>query len=318
LKHWLERWQPSESLVLIAIALLVGLTSGAGVWLFKWLIEITHQLAFGQLGEMLAQWGGWTVFLIPALGGLIVGLIVHLYIGEERHHGFAGIMEAVALASQPTTSLRETTSITQASEYFAQTHWHGVPIVNDLDELIGIFTLQDLSRIEPSRWSTSTVGETCTRNLVVTYPDETIGTALRKMGTRDIGRIPVVSRENPRRLIGILRRSDLVRSYSIALSRRAAIRHRAHQIRLDATTQADVRVEEVLIKRCSLCAGKRINQVTWPRDCILATLRRGSQVLIPHGDTVLKSGDVLVAVAEGDAADELKRLCQTQITEMDE
>jgi CIC family chloride channel protein len=121
--------------------------------------------------------------------------------------------------------LRSDQTLTQASEFFSQSHRHGVPVVNALDELIGIFTLQDLDRIDPTRWSTLTVGETCTRDLVVTYPDETIGAALRKMGTRDIGRIPVVSRENPRQLLGILRRSDLVRSYSVALSRRAVIRH---------------------------------------------------------------------------------------------
>lgn len=86
-------------------------------------------------------------------------------------------------------------------------------------------------------------------------------------------------------------------------------------IRLDATTQANVKVEEVMIKSGSLCAGKRINQVAWPRDCILATLRRGRFVLIPHGDTILQPGDMLVAVAEGDAADELRILWQTRTTE---
>lgn len=98
MKRWIEHWQPSESLALIVIALVVGLASGAGVWLFKWLIEIIHKIAFEQLGASLAQWGAWTVFLIPTLGGLIVGLIVHFFIGEERHHGVAGIMEAVAMA----------------------------------------------------------------------------------------------------------------------------------------------------------------------------------------------------------------------------
>jgi Trk K+ transport system NAD-binding subunit len=46
-------------------------------------------------------------------------------------------------------------------------------------------------------------------------------------------------------------------------------------------------------------------------------LRRGSLVLIPHGDTILKPGDTLVAVAEGDAADELKKLCQTLVVKME-
>lgn len=35
---------------------------------------------------------------MPIVGGLVVGLLLHFFIGEERHHGVAGIMEAVALA----------------------------------------------------------------------------------------------------------------------------------------------------------------------------------------------------------------------------
>jgi len=40
----------------------------------------------------------WTTALLPVLGGLIVGFIIHFGIGQERHHGVTGIMEAVTLA----------------------------------------------------------------------------------------------------------------------------------------------------------------------------------------------------------------------------
>ncbi|MFO3796663.1 MAG: chloride channel protein, partial [Anaerolineales bacterium] len=49
-----------------SLAVLVGLASGAGVWLFKWLIEALHHLTFGMLP-------GWAVLFIPILGGLLVG-----------------------------------------------------------------------------------------------------------------------------------------------------------------------------------------------------------------------------------------------------
>jgi len=38
--------------------------------------------------------------------------------------------------------------------------------------------------------------------------------------------------------------------------------------------------------------------------------QRGRQVIVPHGDTVLKADDVLVVIAEGDARDAVRRLCQ--------
>jgi CIC family chloride channel protein len=150
------------------------------------------------------------------------------------------------------------------------------------------------------------VGQACSRELLVAYPDETIGEALRRMGGRDVGRLPVVSRDNPHRLLGMLRRSDLVRAYDIALTRRAAIRHRAHQIRLGAVS--GVEVEEVVIGPATGCVGRRVGEVAWPREAVIATIRRGRQVLIPHGDTILKAGDVLVVVADSSARRELHRV----------
>jgi len=64
-----------------------------------------------------------------------------------------------------------------------------------------------------------------------------------------------------------------------------------------------------LLEADAPCVGQRISQIAWPRDCVIATLRRGQHVLIPHGDTVLKAGDVLVAVVEGEASVSLQRVC---------
>lgn len=204
--------------------------------------------------------------------------------------------------------LRESDSLATASEVFMRTRHHGLPVVNDAGDLVGVVTVQDLEQAQTEGLGkANTVGDICTRDLLVAYPDETIGAALRRMGARDIGRLPVVARDNPRRLVGVLRRTDMVRAYDIALTRRAAMRHRAQQVRLGAL--GGVRVEEVTVEAGAPCAGKRVSEVAWPRDCVIATLRRGRQVLIPHGNTMLKTGDVLVAAVEGDARNEFRRLC---------
>ena len=87
-----------QILVVVGTGLLVGLLSGAGVWAFKQLIDLAHLFFFDLIGVGLRSLGGWTLGLIPVLGGLAVGLIAHFWIGEERHHGVAGIMESAALA----------------------------------------------------------------------------------------------------------------------------------------------------------------------------------------------------------------------------
>ena len=131
------------------------------------------------------------------------------------------------------------------------------------------------------------------------------------MSARDIGQLPVVARDQPRHLLGLLRRTDMVHAYDIALTRRAAMRHRADQVRLGAF--GGVGVEEIVIEPGAACVGRRVNEVAWPRNCILATVRRGRHTLIPRGDTMIKAGDVLAVVVEGRASARLLdwvRLCQ--------
>src|SRR5258708_2927459 len=95
---WISRGLPTESLMLGGIGVVLGVLSGAGVWLFKRLIDLANLGAFQWLGGLLGRLGSWTLFLVPVLGGIVVGLLMHFFVGEERHHGVAGIMEAVALA----------------------------------------------------------------------------------------------------------------------------------------------------------------------------------------------------------------------------
>ncbi len=154
-------------------------------------------------------------------------------------------------------TLSDQTTLEEASRLFIKSRHHGFPVVSADGILIGIFTFRDLDKAvaENVENNKRPVGEFCTREMLVTYPDESIGTALRRMSHKDVGRLPVVDRDDPTHLLGLLRRSDLVRAYDLALSRRTTLRHRAHQIRLG--TYTGVNVEEITIKRAPRPTGKR-------------------------------------------------------------
>jgi CIC family chloride channel protein len=199
-------------------------------------------------------------------------------------------------------------TVREAVEYLLRERIHGAPVLNPQGELYGIITLHDIRDTELDQGEK--IGNLCSRDLMVTYPDETIGAALRRMAVRDIGRMPVVARENPKQLVGLLRRSDAIRAYDIALKRHTLLRHRAQQARLGTLSGVDV--QEVVIQPGAACDGKAIRDVPWPRDCVIASIRRGSRLFIPRGETILKAGDALVFVAEGEARSLVKRLCQTE------
>ena len=93
-----DRFVPTGPVLLGTAGVFVGLGTGLGVWVFKFMIEAVHAAAFDWLGAALSAWGAWTIALIPVLGGLVVGSLWQRFVGHERYHGVAGIMEAAALA----------------------------------------------------------------------------------------------------------------------------------------------------------------------------------------------------------------------------
>lgn len=94
---------------------------------------------------------------------------------------------------------------------------HGFPIVNEDGDFCGIVTLEDVEAAMPQKDPTLTAGDIATESPVVAYPDQSVHDALAQLGGRDVGRIPVVDRSNPKKLLGILRRHDIVRAYTRAV-----------------------------------------------------------------------------------------------------
>ena len=39
---------------------------------------------------------------------------------------------------------------------------------------------------------------------------------------------------------------------------------------------------------------RQVRDIKWPKDCLLISIRRGENEQIPHGDTVIRSGDTLI------------------------
>lgn len=227
------------------------------------------------------------------------------------------VLEGLTVGEVMETSmatLRESDTLAAATDLLAQTRHHGLAVLNSAGELAGILTLQDLENAHMEGNDALTVGAVCTRDLLVAYPDESIGVALRRMSVRDVGRLPVVAPDHPRHLLGVLRRADLVRAYDVALTRRAMARHHVHQNRLDASTGA-LSVVEIVIENHSACDGVFVREVNWPHDSVVASVRRGGELLIPHGDTELQAGDALVVVADGEAREAVQKLCKRAVSQ---
>jgi CIC family chloride channel protein len=93
-------------------------------------------------------------------------------------------------------------------------HHHALPIVDSAGHLQGLVTQGDLLRalqVDPA--GEMTVLDAGTRSLVITYPDERVFDAVTKMLTNNIGRLPVVDRNDPQRLVGYINRTNVMGSW---------------------------------------------------------------------------------------------------------
>jgi CIC family chloride channel protein len=97
LGRWLKRRQPSEEVLLFATSLLVGLGAGLGAVVFRYLIKAMEWVGYTWFPSLTSNWGNAFVVIVPAVGGLLVGLLVYYFAREAKGHGVPEVMEAVAL-----------------------------------------------------------------------------------------------------------------------------------------------------------------------------------------------------------------------------
>jgi CBS domain-containing protein len=82
---------------------------------------------------------------------------------------------------------------------------------NEAGELVGIITRGDVVKaFEWSRDESVTVLDAGKSEVIVAYPDETLYDAIAKLLRHNIGRLPVVEREAPKRVVGYLGRASIL------------------------------------------------------------------------------------------------------------
>jgi CIC family chloride channel protein len=92
--------------------------------------------------------------------------------------------------------------------------YHALPIVDGEGRLAGLITQGDVLRsLESEPTGATPVIDAGTRSPVVAYPDESVFDALTTMLRNNIGRLPVVDRANPHKMVGYLNRRSVMASW---------------------------------------------------------------------------------------------------------
>lgn len=89
----------------------------------------------------------------------------------------------------------------------------GYPVLDNI-KLVGVVTFEDAEKVPFDERENIRVEDIMTTSVIVTYEDESLEDALKKLLDNGIGRLPVVDREDPTKLLGLLTKFDIIRVHA--------------------------------------------------------------------------------------------------------
>jgi CIC family chloride channel protein len=155
-----------------------------------------------------------TIYTIPLVRR---GIDIH----REEETDALGITTVGEVMTRDFPTVSPSMSVSELLDKLHSTGYHGFPVVDEKGAFCGIVTLQDVEQAMSRRTQTLTCADIATRSPIVAYPDQSVREALAQLGGREVGQIPVVDRSNRTKLLGVLRRHDIMRAYMNALPKRS-------------------------------------------------------------------------------------------------
>lgn len=174
--------------------------------------------------------------LLPLLGGGTAGFLVSclgmptsIMTEKIERRGVRVVGEYTAdfltqvavrdVALRPVVTLRADTTVGTVRAWLASraagSDHHGFPVLDARGDLVGVVTRRDVYETTADG---ARLGEIVRPDVAFIYDDCSLRDAADRMATRRIGRLPVVRRERPTTVVGIVTRSDLVDAHARRLA----------------------------------------------------------------------------------------------------
>lgn len=127
------------------------------------------------------------------------------------------------VASRTVVALQATDTLTQTRAWLESgakgTTHQGFPILDARQTLVGVLTRRDL--LDPSKDAALTLSQLIQRLPKFVYDDCTVRQAADHMVNHGIGRLPVLCRDVPPRVVGMITRSDILSVFQRGIHDRA-------------------------------------------------------------------------------------------------
>jgi CIC family chloride channel protein len=108
----------------------------------------------------------------------------------------------------------EDNSIEALSAIMQSSKHAGFPVLNRGGELAGLVTIKDIREKLDLESGEQKIKDIMTTDVIVAYPFETLDVVLDRMVNRDVSRLPVVMKSNPKKMVGIITQKDIMNAYN--------------------------------------------------------------------------------------------------------
>ncbi|MFC1844118.1 chloride channel protein [Thermodesulfobacteriota bacterium] len=212
-------------------------------------------------------------------------------------------------------TIQQEQSVAELFAAFQETNLGGFPVLNNKKELYGMVTMQDMESTiydmertlhrKEVNLKDLKVWDVATPDPVTVFPDEPIWSAIKKMAPRDLARLPVVSKNNPKEFVGVISRSDILRAYNVGLMRKQKDEMASERSTLRKVTGLEF--IEIKVESNCLGTGKRLANISLPKSTNIVSILRYGSVLVPDGNTKILPGDVITVLCNSDQIQAVKK-----------
>ncbi len=255
--------------------------------------------------------------IIPLMSATVMGTFISQRISKDSIYTVKLTQRGIRISDTPEVNLMDAVTVGEAMDpkvdgvpfimtvpelirKMRDTHRSGFVVVDEAMSLLGIVTAKDVENAVLEKSAEElTVADICTRNVAVCRPDQTLSTALSQFGVHSYGRLPVIDPLHPTKVIGVLKRQDVIRACVEARQRSDEMAARAEHYQ-DLSRQSAMVIESATVNSGAALAGIHVRDAAFPPESTLGVIRRGSSTLVPRGSTLIQPGDELVVLTTQD------------------
>ncbi len=142
-------------------------------------------------------------------------------------------LQVSEVMTQTWFSLPAKTSLLATAQIFLAKNVRSALVMNEEQLAIGIVTIEDINRALSNSPESAPellpqnrlLSDVCSQPIIYAHPEEIVATALAKMAGRGLHQLPVVAKETPTEVVGVLDRENISMACSLAITRMHLDKH---------------------------------------------------------------------------------------------